>query len=962
MDAQGGDRDLEDLVFECLERLETEGEGALDALCAEHPARAAQLRDRIALLRRMGLQGGPDGAPSVPERLGDFRLVERLGAGGMGVVYLAEQVSLRRPVALKLIRPEQLYFANARERFQREIDAIARLQHPSIVPIHASGTEGGIPYYAMEHVRGASLADVIAAFAGRDPAQLTGADLRDLVVAAAPSGADPAGELFVGAWSAVATRIARALALAVRHAHERGVLHRDIKPSNVMIAADGRVVLLDFGLASLGDSSALTRTGSQIGSLPYMAPEQLRARVDEVGARTDVYAIGVTLYEMLALQPPYLDPGDTEVLRARILAGRPRALKDAHRGISPDLALVCATAMQPDPADRYPSAAALAADLENVLALRPIAARAPGVAARLAGWARRNPARATASALAAALALGGPLVFGLQQRAANRRVAAVNTDLAAALRESEAQRARADSERAAADRNLKKAIEAVDTMLTRVGQDKLRDVPQMVSVRRELLEDAQRFYTEFLAERAGDVELRRDVELAGIRVSALHTTLGDLDDAEHELTELAGRLRPDAQRADSDAPTLCAFADVVGRLGEVRARRGRSDDAQTCFTEAIAALERIPADRRTAFSERLRAANHDKTAELEQRRGRDAAAEPAVRAAIAISRAGLERYPDDASWLLALGRQTDRLGQVLLRLRRGPDAVDALSEAVARLERYRELEPSESHGREKLAAACVNLSNALEATRRSAEAERRTAQALELAEALVRDFPEVPSFRATLAVVHMQLFLRSYRAQDTRAAEDHLERALELQESVVRSNPDDSRLRAELAGSCNNMAALQGRLGRQTESLASTDRGLVHIERALELAPGHPQWIEARRSMRYNRAMALVALGRWRDASESAALIDGGDDLDWYSRRAQICERASRFAAVDPALDEASRAAESSALRERAIGDLTRAVELGRDEWSELPDPDEWASLRDDPRFRALVERSTSPR
>jgi len=962
MDSKAAPRNLEGLVFECLERLEAEGEGALEVLCREHPEHATLLRERIELLRRMGLHGGPDGARAVPERLGDFRLIERLGAGGMGVVYLAEQVSLRRPVALKLIRPEQLYFANARERFQREIDAIARLQHPSIVPIHATGEEGGIPYYAMEHVRGISLAQVLAAFSGRDPAQLTGRDLRDLVVAAAPRGADPAGDLFVGSWSEVAAKIARALALAVQHAHERGVLHRDIKPSNVMIAADGRVVLLDFGLASLGATSTLTRTGSQIGSLPYMAPEQLRAQIDHIGARTDVYAIGVTLYEMLALSPAFADPGDTEVLRKRILDARPRALKGLHRGISGDLVLVCQTAMQAEAAGRYPSAAALASDLENVLTLRPIAARAPSVAVRIASWARRNPARATAAALGIALAIGGPLVFGLQQQAANRRIAAINTDLETALGESERQRARADVERAAADRNLKKAVDAVDTMLTRVGQDKLRDVPQMVSVRRDLLADALGFYTSFLAEREADPVLRREVELSRSRVASMHMLLGDLADAERELVPLVEAVRADATRSDADDETLRTFADVAGRLGEVHARRGNLDDAQARITEATAAFERIPDERRTAYAELQRGGSFDKLAELEQRRGREAPSEAAARQAVAISRAGRARFPDERRFALALGRQLDRLGTILLRSRRPEESVEMLSEAVTSLEKYRELEPNDAHGREKLASAAINLANALGATGKNPEAKSRSEQAIGLGEALVRDFPDVPSYRSDLAIANLQLFAHAYYANELELAETHILRAIELQESVAREKPSDSTFQAELAGTCNNMAVLLLSRGDEEGSLASTERGLAHVDRALEIAPGHRQWLDTRRSMNNNRGMALISLGRWRDAVEAAALIEKVPEPQWCTRRAQLYERSARLAAADTTMGEAERAAESEALRERALEELASAVELGHRDWSELPDPDEWALLRDDPRFKELVERSTHPR
>ncbi|MCY2959004.1 MAG: protein kinase [Planctomycetota bacterium] len=950
MDAGPEQRDLEDLVFECLERIESEGPGALEAMCREHPVAETRLRERIGLLRRMGLQGTPDGATSVPERLGDFRLIQRLGAGGMGVVYLAEQVSLGRPVALKLIRPEQLYFANSRERFQREIDAIARLQHPSIVPIHASGQEGGIPYYAMEHVRGVSLAQVLAAFAGRDPAHVRGRDLRDLVLAAAPRGADPTGDLFAGSWGEVSARIARALALAVQHAHERGVLHRDIKPSNVMIAADGRVVLLDFGLASLGSTGELTRTGSQIGSLPYMSPEQLRGQADRFGARTDVYGIGVTLYELLALRPAFVDTGDTESLRASILEPRPRALKDLHPGIGGDLVLVCRTAMQPDPSVRYPSAAALAADLTCVIEMRPIAARAPSVVARLASWARRQPARATAAALGIALVVGGPLLYALQQQASNARVAAVNVELTAALSESERQRILADA-------NLRKALESVDVMLTRVGQETLRDVPQMVSIRRALLEDALRYYTGFLEQRAGDPELRRQVELARSRVSSLHMTLGDLADAERELTALAAGMRAEAERADASDDTLRTFADVVGRLGEVQSRRGSFEESRARIEEAIATFDRIPADRRDAQMELQRGGSHDKLAELLQRSGRTAEAERSAREAVAITRAGLEKFPAANSFQLAIGRQLDRLGTLLVRQRRIPEGVTHLEESVSFLERYHALVPSDTHGREKLMTARINLANGRIAGGDAEGARALSQLAVEAGEELVRDFPDVPSYQTDLAIAHMQLFVHAYRAGDLELAEDHIERTIDLQEAAARSKPMDGSFLGEMAGSCNNLAALQERRGDHAASIATAERGIAHAQAALAAAPLNPQWRELQRSLQNNRGMALIAAGRWRDASLAVGEIDAGEEHEWYSRRAQLLERASRVAALDP-----NFASEAHGLRERAVADLERAVELGRNEWSELGDPDEWATLREDPRFVALVARSSQPR
>ena len=226
----------------------------------------------------------------------------------------------------------------------------------------------------------------------------------------------------------------------------------------------------------------------------------------------------------------------------------------------------------------------------------------------------------------------------------------------------------------------------------------------------------------------------------------------------------------------------------------------------------------------------------------------------------------------------------------------------------------------------------------------------------------MRDFPDVPAYRTDLAIANLQLFVHAYRADDLELAESHVRRAADLQDSVARLRPIDSTFHAEIAGTCNNLAALQDRLGRYAESVATADRGLEHAARALETAPNHPQWTEMRRAMLNNRGLTLVALGRWREVAESAERIDGVESVQWCSCRAQLYERASRLASVDAALAEDAREQAAAALRERALAELTRAVALGLSEWPELSDPDEWKSLRADPRFDALVARSNAPR
>jgi serine/threonine protein kinase/tetratricopeptide (TPR) repeat protein len=392
-----------ELLEQCLLRVPVEGSSAIDAVCRAHPEHAGALRDALQFLRKQQMvQGDVDG---IPERLGEYRLLHRLGGGGMGVVYLAEQASLGRRVAIKLIRPELLWFDGSRARFRREAEAIASLQHPAIVPVHTAGEVDGIPFLVMDHVAGASLGNVLTELAECVPDHLGVVDLAAALQRAAKLPSIPALP-FTGPWWRIASTIVQQVAGAVAHAHERGVLHRDLKPSNVMLGPDGRVQLVDFGLARADGDAELTRPGTPLGSLAYMAPEQVLGRAD-VDGRCDVYGIGVTLYELLTLRSPFL-AGDSESTRARILAADVEPPRRLHRAIPRDLEVVCLHAMAPEPERRYRDVAAFASDLANVLAHAPIAARRAGPWVRLVRFRRRQPA---AFMLVAVLLFAAPVAI-----------------------------------------------------------------------------------------------------------------------------------------------------------------------------------------------------------------------------------------------------------------------------------------------------------------------------------------------------------------------------------------------------------------------------------------------------------------------------------------------------------------------------------------------------------------------
>ncbi|MBL8840802.1 MAG: protein kinase [Planctomycetes bacterium] len=449
---------LRELVAICIERFEAEGERVVDRLAAEHPSHADALRRRFERLRALGLLGGGAPRPEIPTLLGDFRLLEKLGEGGMGVVHLAQQLSLQRRVALKLIRPELLHFGHTRQRFRREIESIARLHHPGIITIHAVGEENGLPWYAMEHVAGATLAEALAALRGRDPATLVGADLAAVVAERAHAVAPHAPRdetdgdaswLYEGSWSDCCLRIARAVADALDHAHRRGVLHRDVKPSNVMLTPTGRVLLLDFGLAVGDDSERLTRSQSWLGSLSYAAPEQLRGDGAAIDARSDVYSLGVTLYELLTLALPHVGKS-VEALARSIEAGRPPPPRERHRGLAWEAETVCLAAMDPDPARRYATAGDFARDLGNALQRRPIEARRPGLLLRARRLAQRHPARAAGLALAILVPLVAPLTWALAEQGKRRELKEAFDREEALHRQADVDRRRADGLRLAA--------------------------------------------------------------------------------------------------------------------------------------------------------------------------------------------------------------------------------------------------------------------------------------------------------------------------------------------------------------------------------------------------------------------------------------------------------------------------------------------------------------------------------
>ncbi len=811
----------------------------------EEPTRPGLASEDPTILPGAGPVSTPRTLPARhPDRLGEYRILGVLGQGGMGKVYLAEQQSPKRTVALKVIRPGWSTPALLR-RFEHEAEVLGRLQHPGIAQVFEAGVhddEGEpVPFFAMECVQGRSLVEHAEHHALDIKARL---------------------ELFAQVCD------------AVQHAHTKGVIHRDLKPGNIIVADDGRPRVLDFGVARVTDADVQSATlctlaGELVGTVPYMSPEQIAGDATELDTRSDVYALGVVLYELLTGKLPH-DIRNTSIANAVRVIGQhePARLSSVDRVFRGDIETIVGKALEKDRERRYQGACDLAEDIRRYLRDEPIMARPPSTRYQLQKFAKRNkPVVAGAAAVVLSLVLG---VMGTSWQA----FAATNQSL----------------------RTQREAANATAAMQILVGMLGAADPEENIG-REPTVREALDTTAASIAELAqGNAVVEATVRNT---LGTVYQSLGEFETAESMLRE-AARLF-----AEADGPRASTTLTARRNLGGVLIDLGRLDEAEALINDTLQIAE---SELGQSAAETIAAIGD--LARIHEERGELEASELDLRDALARARAALgEEDPQTltiihnlSTNLKSQGRlaEAEPMARESLEVRRRvfgekhPQTLYSINNLATTLVRMGQTEEAERLLREcyRLRAevlgpehpstmtAAQNLANILVTSGRLDEAEPLLRESLRVWE---RDLGE--NHAKTLVAMNSLAYLLEDRGK-LDDAEALYRRVVELTEqSVGRNHP-------EAFGPLNNLAMLLKDKQRYEESLALFDELLAGAGAAL------PEGHYFLGIFGGNMGECLMEAGRYGEAE--ARLIDServlraslGDD---HPRTAKAVERLAKL-------------------------------------------------------------------
>lgn len=860
--------------------------------------------------------------------------------GGFGQVWLARDSRLNRDVALKELLPDRTHEMKVVQGFLKEAQVTAQLEHPNIVPVYqfAAAGETGQPYYTMKMVRGQTLDDAIADDhngSSRDPLRR---------------------RRLLNAFTAVC--------YAIAYAHSRGVVHRDLKPQNIVLGDFGEVIVLDWGLAKLvgepeldasptksdgddtksisvsGDVDATkTQAGQVMGTPGYMAPEQAAGDVNRIDAKTDVYALGCILFCILTGKPPHRNK-DVIKLLLSIIDGPAPQVRQLEPRASAALNAITAKAMAKSPDDRYANAADLAHDVERWLADEPVSAYREPLPTRMLRWAKRHkPVVAATGALLMTTTIGLLISTILIRGEQQRTQAALNQ----------------------AESNFRTSMAAVEEMLKQVGQEDLKNVPQMEQVRQDLLEKALQFYRGFLKEKPRDPALRFEMARTYYQVGRILQILERHDEAATEYRHAMSLCEELATAAPEPAKYRRQSAVISIDLGETQRLTGQTEDAQQSYTGAEVRLRELLAkddlDNESQFNDRreLARAVFNRGILLHEA-NQPAEAQAAFTQAADLLGENVALRPDDENSLQQLARVFINLGSLLKDIGQPAEAEATYQKAIQRYQRLIEISPSSRNYREELAVAHTNLGNLLlTVDKRTTDAVAAFETSLELIEKLATESPNVPNYQNQWARTLNSLG-SVFLSTDRERAERRWRESLEIYRRLTKDYPRRAEYQSMHGAAAGNLGYALMLDDDFSPAVAILEEAIEHQLEALKINPDNASY----QQFLTNQFRALTELwlkqGDLEKASRTANRIAESPWATW-----QDTYRAARYTARCVALASDAgdpQAAEQYAIQTIAL--LQASIDTGFAQLDQLQKQAEFEPLREHADFKALLNRANS--